>query len=111
MHTVFLFHAVQAGLGMAIVNAGCLPVYEDIPEDLRERIEDVLFNRRDDATERLIEVASDAQSQAQASATDMSWRELPVHDRIVHALVHGLDEFVVEDAEEAAGPKRHAHST
>lgn len=101
MHTVFLFHAVQAGMGMAIVNAGRLPVYEDIPEDLRERIEDVLFNRRDDATERLIEVASDAQSQAQASSADMSWREEPVRERLVHALVHGLDEFVTEDAEEA----------
>jgi len=101
MHAVFLFHAVKAGMGMAIVNAGRLPVYEDIPEDLRERIEDVFFNRRDDATERLIEVASDAQSQAQASATDMSWREQPVNERLVHALVHGLDEFVVEDAEES----------
>ncbi len=86
---------------MAIVNAGRLPVYEDIPEDLLERIEDVLFNRRDDATERLIEVASDAESQAQASATDMSWRENPVRERLVHALVHGLDAFVVDDAEEA----------
>lgn len=101
MHTVFLYHAVKAGMGMAIVNAGRLPVYEDIPEDLRERIEDVLFNRREDATERLIEVASDAESQAQAAATDMSWREEPVRDRLVHALVHGLDEFVVEDAEQA----------
>lgn len=101
MHTIFLFHAVKAGLGMAIVNAGRLPVYEDIPVDLRERIEDVLFNRRPDATERLIEVASDAQSQAQASAADMSWREEPVRDRLVYSLVHGLDEFVVDDAEEA----------
>ena len=86
---------------MAIVNAGRLPVYEDIPVDLRERIEDVLFNRRPDATERLIEVASDAESQAQASATDLSWRAAPVRDRLVHALVHGLDEYVVVDAEEA----------
>ena len=86
---------------MAIVNAGRLPVYDDIPADLRERIEDVLFNRRPDATERLIEVASDAKSQAQAAATDLSWREEPVRERLVHALVHGLDEFVVEDAEEA----------
>jgi 5-methyltetrahydrofolate--homocysteine methyltransferase len=100
MHTVFLFHAVKAGMDMAIINAGRLPVYEDIPEDLRERIEDVLFNRRADATERLIDVASDAQSQAQASKTDMRWREKPVLDRLIHALVHGLDEFVVEDAEE-----------
>ena len=110
IHTVFLFHAVQAGLTMAIVNAGRLPVYEDIPDDLRERIEDVLFNRRDDATERLIEVASDAQSSAKAAATDLSWREGPVEDRLIHALVHGLDEFVVDDAEEARqGAERALH--
>ncbi|MCL4161421.1 UNVERIFIED_CONTAM: hypothetical protein GTU68_016008, partial [Idotea baltica] len=101
IHTVFLFHAVQAGLTMAIVNAGRLPVYEDIPADLRERIEDVLFNRREDSTERLIEVASDAQSSAKAAATDMTWREGTVEERLIHALVQGLDEFVVEDAEEA----------
>jgi len=101
MHAVFLFHAVQAGMSMAIVNAGRLPGYEDVPEDLRDRIEDVLFNRRDDATDRLIEVASDAQSSAKAAAVDLSWRELPVGERLVHALVHGLDEWVVEDAEAA----------
>lgn len=110
IHTVFLFHAVQAGLTMAIVNAGRLPVYEDIPADLRERIEDVLFNRRDDSTERLIEVASDAQSSAKAAALDMTWREGPVTDRLIHALVHGLDEFVVADAEEARqGAERSLH--
>ena len=101
IHTVFLFYAVQAGLTMAIVNAGRLPVYEDVPDDLRERIEDVLFNRREDATERLIEVASDAQSSAKAAALDMTWREGTVQERLIHALVHGLDEFVVKDAEEA----------
>ena len=101
MHTVFLYHAVDAGLGMAIVNAGRLPVYEDIPADLRERIEDVIFNRRSDATERLLEVADDAQAQAQASAVDLSWRAEPARDRLVHALVHGIDEYIVEDVEEA----------
>ncbi len=101
IHTIFLFHAVKAGLTMAIVNAGRLPVYEEIPADLRERIEDVLFDRRDDATERLIEVASSAQSSAKAAATDLSWREGTPAERLVHALVHGLDEFVVDDAEEA----------
>ncbi len=101
IHTVFLFHAVQAGLTMAIVNAGRLPVYEDIPEDLRERIEDVLFNRRADSTERLIEVAGEAQSSAKAAASDMTWREGSVQARLIHALVHGLDEFVIDDAEEA----------
>ncbi|MFT7650380.1 MAG: 5-methyltetrahydrofolate--homocysteine methyltransferase [Candidatus Poriferisodalaceae bacterium] len=110
IHTVFLFHAMQAGLTMAIVNAGRLPVYEDIPKDLRERIEDVLFNRRDDSTERLIEVASDAQSSAKAAATDMTWREGTVRERLIHALVHGLDQFVVEDAEEARqGAERTLH--
>lgn len=101
MHSVFLFHAVRAGLGMAIVNAGRLPVYEDIPAALRERIEDVLFNRRPDATERLVKVASDAESQARAAAVDLAWRDAPVTDRLVHALVHGLDEYVVDDTEEA----------
>ena len=101
IHTVFLYHAVQAGLTMAIVNAGRLPVYEDVPEDLRERIEDVLFNRREDATERLIEVASDAQSSAKAKAIDLTWREGTVQERLIHALVQGLDEYVVDDAEEA----------
>ena len=101
MHAVFLYHAVQAGLGLAIVNAGRLPGYDDVPLDLRERIEDVLFNRRPDSTDRLIEVASDAESSAKAAATDMSWRELDVRERLVHALVYGLDGFVVEDAEEA----------
>ena len=101
IHTVFLFHAVKAGLTMAIVNAGRLPVYEDIPGDLRERIEDVLFDRRPDATERLIEVAQDAEATARAATTDLSWRERPVRERLIHALVHGLDEYVVDDAEEA----------
>ena len=101
MHAVFLFHAVKAGLGMAIVNAGRLPVYEDVPEDLRTRIEDVLFDRRPDATDRLIEVASDAERSAKAAAIDLTWREQPVHDRLVHALVHGLDEYVVDDTEES----------
>jgi 5-methyltetrahydrofolate--homocysteine methyltransferase len=101
MHAVFLYHAVRAGLSMAIVNAGRLPVYRDVPADLRERIEDVLFNRHPDATERLIEVASEAQGVMQAAGADLAWRDKPVRDRLVHALVHGLDEFVVADAEEA----------
>jgi 5-methyltetrahydrofolate--homocysteine methyltransferase len=101
MHAVFLYHAVRAGLSMAIVNAGRLPIYDDVPVDLRDRIEDVLFNRRPDATERLIEVASEAQGVMQAAGADLTWREKPVTERLVHALVHGLDEFVVDDAEEA----------
>ncbi len=101
MHAVFLYHATRAGLSMAIVNAGRLPVYDDIPVDLRERIEDVLLNRRADATERLVEVASDAERTAGVQADDLSWRESPVHDRLTHALVHGLDGHIVDDAEEA----------
>lgn len=101
MHAVFLYHAVGAGLGLAIVNAGRLPIYEDVPEDLRARIEDVLFNRRPDATERLTEVASGAQSSTKAAGTDLTWRQGSVTQRLVHGLVHGIDAFVVDDAEEA----------
>ncbi len=101
MHAVFLYHAVRAGLGLAIVNAGRLPIYADVPEDLRERIEDVLFNRRPDATERLIEVAAEAQRTTTAAAEDLSWREGPVRDRLVHGLVQGIDTWIVDDAEEA----------
>ena len=101
MNAVFLYHAVKVKMSMAIVNAGRLPVYEDVPEELRERIEDVLFNRRDDATERLIDIASEAKSSAKAQAKDLSWREEPVEQRIAHALVKGLDTYVVEDTEEA----------
>ncbi|MEM8923485.1 MAG: methionine synthase [Actinomycetota bacterium] len=101
MHAVFLYHAVAAGLGLAIVNAGRLPIYSDIPEDLRERIEDVLFNRRPDATERLIEVAAETQSATNAAAEDLSWREGTVGERLVHGLVQGIDTWIVEDAEEA----------
>ncbi|MGB0589314.1 MAG: methionine synthase [Myxococcota bacterium] len=101
IHGVFLYHAIQAGMDMGIVNAGALPVYDDIPSDLRERVEDLVLNRREDATERLLEVASDAKSAKRAQAEDLSWREESVGDRIVHALVHGLDAFVVDDTEEA----------
>jgi 5-methyltetrahydrofolate--homocysteine methyltransferase len=101
MHTVFLYHAIKAGLDMAIVNAGKLPVYEDIDAHLKARIEDVLFNRRDDAGERLLEVASAATSSAQAAVADLSWRQQAVEGRISHALVHGIDQYIVEDAETA----------
>ncbi len=101
MHTVFLYHATKVGMTMAIVNAGRLPTYEDIEPDLRDRIEDVIFNRRDDATERLIDVASQAQSNAKAATEDLTWREKSVEERLSHALVKGLDSYVVADAEEA----------
>jgi 5-methyltetrahydrofolate--homocysteine methyltransferase len=101
IHSVFLYHAVKAGMDMGIVNAGALVLYEDIPSDLRERVEDVVLARRSDATERLLAVADDARGQAQKKKADLTWREAPVHERLVHALVHGVADFVVADTEEA----------
>ncbi|MCB9483311.1 MAG: methionine synthase [Dehalococcoidia bacterium] len=101
MHSVFLYHAIAAGLDMAIVNAGALPVYDEIPEDLRVRVEDVILNRRDDATERLLEVAEDYRDSGEvAEKATAEWRNAPVRERVTHALVHGIDEFVVADVEE-----------
>ncbi|MBT3990589.1 MAG: methionine synthase [Rhodospirillaceae bacterium] len=101
MHAVFLYHAVNAGMDMGIVNAGQLAVYADIELDLRERIEDVILNRREDATERLLEVADQAQGQAKEKAEDLSWRDGTVGERMAHALVKGITEYIVEDTEEA----------
>ncbi len=101
MHAVFLYHAVAAGMDMGIVNAGQIVVYEEIPDALRERVEDVILNRRADATERLVEIAESYRGQAKAREVDHSWRQRPVSERLTHALVNGIDEFVVEDTEEA----------
>src|SRR3990172_7342839 len=102
IHSVFLYHAIKAGMTMGIVNAGALAVYEDIPAELRERVEDVVLNRRADAAERLIEIAPKyAGKGEQAKGPDLSWRTLPVTERITHALVHGNDEYVTQDTEEA----------
>lgn len=102
MHSVFLYHAVNAGMTMGIVNAGQLTVYSDIPEDLRERIEDVVLNRREDATERLLEVAEAARGLGtKESGPDLAWRDQPVEKRLEHALVKGITEFIVADVEEA----------
>jgi 5-methyltetrahydrofolate--homocysteine methyltransferase len=102
MHSVFLFHAIKAGMDMGIVNAGQLSVYQDIPTPLREGIEDVLFNRRGDATERLLGLAQQYKGDgAAATVEDAAWRSAPVNDRITHAMVHGIDAFIVEDTEEA----------
>jgi len=102
MHSVFLYHAVNAGMTMGIVNAGQLTVYSDIPEDLRERIEDVVLNRREDATERLLEVAEAARGLGtKESGPDLAWREQAVEKRLEHALVKGITEFIVADVEEA----------
>ncbi|MEO0326338.1 MAG: vitamin B12 dependent-methionine synthase activation domain-containing protein, partial [Myxococcota bacterium] len=101
MHSAFLFHAIQAGMDMGIVNAGQLEVYEDIPKDLLGRVEDVLFMRREDATERLIEFATTVKGSGKKRVEDLSWREAPVEARIEHALKKGIVDFIVEDAEEA----------
>lgn len=102
MHSVFLFHAIKAGMDMGIVNAGQLQVYQDIPTPLREGIEDVFFNRRADATERLLDLAQQYKGGAgQAKVEDLAWRSLPVNDRISHAMVQGIDAYIVEDTEEA----------
>jgi 5-methyltetrahydrofolate--homocysteine methyltransferase len=100
IHSCFLFHAIRAGMDMGIVNAGALTPYEDIPADLRERVEDVLLNRRADSTDRLLEVAGDFKAGA-AAEVDMSWRQTPVRERLVHALVNGITEFIDADTEEA----------
>ncbi len=102
IHSVFLYHAIQAGMSLGIVNAGQLAVYADIPPALRERVEDVVLNRRPDATERLLEIAPNyAGMGEQAKGPDLAWRALPVGERLTHALVHGLDEFIELDTEEA----------
>jgi 5-methyltetrahydrofolate--homocysteine methyltransferase len=101
MHAAFLYHAIRAGLDMGIVNAGQLAVYEDIEPDLRERVEDVIFNRRPDATERLVEYASTVQGEGTKRELDLSWRDAPVEERLSHALVHGIVDYIEDDTEEA----------
>ena len=101
MHSVFLYHAIQAGMDMGIVHAGQLTVYSDIPTDLRERVEDVVLNRRPDATERLLEIADSVQGTKKKQTQDLEWRKEDVAERLAHALVHGIDRYIVEDTEEA----------
>ncbi|RMH14144.1 MAG: methionine synthase, partial [Gemmatimonadetes bacterium] len=101
MHAAFLFHAIRAGLDMAIVNAGALPVYDDIEPELLEAVEDVLFDRRDDATERLLALAERYRGSERAAEQDLAWRDAPVEERLRHALVHGIVDFIEEDVEEA----------
>src|SRR5205823_5816081 len=101
MHSAFLYHAIAAGLDMGIVNAGQLAVYEDIEPELLERVEDVLFDRRPDATERLVEYAGTVSGEATKRELDLSWREAPVEARLAHALVHGIVDYIEEDVEEA----------
>ncbi|WP_346275835.1 methionine synthase [Pseudonocardia sp.] len=101
MHSAFLFHAVRAGLDMGIVNAGQLAVYQDIPADLLELVEDVLFDRRADATDRLVAFAETVSGSGTRRAVDLSWREAPVEQRLAYALVHGIVDFIEADTEEA----------
>ena len=102
IHSVFLLHAIRAGMDMGIVNAGQLAIYDDIEAELRERVEDVVLNRRADATERLLEIAERYRGSGEKKAVEESaWRSLPVNERLAHALVEGIDTFVVEDTEQA----------
>ncbi|MEP3380325.1 MAG: methionine synthase, partial [Maribacter dokdonensis] len=101
MHSVFLYHAIKAGMNMGIVNPSMLEVYDDIPKDLLEHVEDVILNRRDDATERLLDFAESVVGKTKESKIDLSWREEPLQDRITRALVKGIDQYIVEDVEEA----------
>jgi 5-methyltetrahydrofolate--homocysteine methyltransferase len=101
MHSAFLFHAVKSGLDIAIVNAAQLTVYETIPKDLLEHVEDVIFNRRPDATDRLVRFAATVAGGSTSQVADVAWRSLPVDRRLEHALVHGIVEFIEQDVDEA----------
>ncbi|KRB79096.1 methionine synthase [Noviherbaspirillum sp. Root189] len=101
IHTVFLYHAIKAGLTMGIVNAGMVGVYDELSPELRERVEDVVLNRRDDATERMIEFAATLKAGGKKEEQNLEWRNDPVEKRLAHALVHGITQWIVEDAEEA----------
>lgn len=101
IHAAFLYHASQAGLDMGIVNAGQLGLYEEIPEMLLQRIEDVLFNRRSDATERLVEFAESVRSSGKEKQVDLAWRQAPVNERLAYALLKGITDYIIEDTEEA----------
>jgi 5-methyltetrahydrofolate--homocysteine methyltransferase len=101
IHTVFLYHAIKAGMTMGIVNAGMIGVYDDLAPELRERVEDVVLNRRKDATERMIEFAGTLKAGGNKQEANLEWREAPVGKRLAHALVHGITQWIVEDTEEA----------
>jgi len=102
IHVVFLYHAIRAGMDMGIVNAGGLPLYDDLEADLRERVEDVVLNRRKDGTERLLEIAGKFKGKkGEQRVEDLRWREKPVRERLSHALVHGIDAFIETDTEDA----------
>jgi len=100
MHSVFLYHAIKAGMDMGIVNAGMVEVYDEIPKDLLEHVEDVMLNRRPDATERLVDFAETVKGEGKKIVKDEKWRELPVEERLAHSLVKGITEYIEEDTEE-----------
>ncbi len=101
IHSAFLYHAVQAGMDMGIVNAGQLAVYDDLSDELRDHVEDIIFNRRPDATDRMLTLAEKVRGAGKKREVDLEWRESPVSDRLAHALVHGVVDFIEQDAEEA----------
>ncbi len=101
IHTVFLYHAIKAGMSMGIVNAGMIGVYDDLAPELRERVEDVVLNRRPDATERMIEIAATLKAGDKKDEQNLAWRDAPVEKRLAHALIHGITQWIVEDTEEA----------
>jgi len=104
IHVVFLYHAIRAGMDMGIVNAGALPLYDDLDLDLRERVEDVVLNRRQDATERLLEIAERFKGKkGEKRVEDLAWRDKPVESRLAHSLVHGIDQWIEIDTEQARG--------
>ena len=100
IHTVFLYHAIKAGMDMGIVNAGMVGVYDDLEPELRSRVEDVVLNRREDSGERLIEIAESAKGLAKDDTARLAWRAKPVDERLAHALVHGINDFITVDTEE-----------
>jgi len=101
IHTAFLYHAIKAGLTMAIVNAGQIGVYDEIPKDLLQHVEDIIFNRRHDAAERMVTFAETVKGQARTGTQDLEWRKGPLEERLTHALVKGIADYIVEDTEEA----------
>ncbi len=101
MHSAFLYHAIQAGMDMGIVNAGQLDIYEEIDKELLQYVEDVLFNRRPDATERLVKFAETVRGETEEKKEDVAWRSAPVEERLSHALVHGITDYIIDDTEEA----------
>ena len=101
MHSAFLYHAINAGMNMGIVNPAMLEVYDDIPKELLDHVEDVILNRRDDATERLLDLAQTVENKSKSKKVDLSWRSEPLQDRITRSLVKGIDQFIEEDIEEA----------